>query len=119
MYLPLVSLLPALYDSTHRTDSTMSFSSGTVHLIPETFDVIQAIANCYLLWTEISGEVGKQVCATWFLGQACYLVSIIFLSRSLKMRNAGTLTIISTPRDMTIIVVNHHYTQFRCPSLAF
>jgi hypothetical protein len=97
----------------------MSFSGGTVHLIPETFDVIQAIANCYLLWTEISGQVGKEVRATWFLGQACYLVSLFSLSRSLMKRNAGTLTIISTPRDMTVIVVNHHYTQFRCPSLAF
>jgi hypothetical protein len=44
---------------TYGTDPGMSLSGGTVHLIPESLDVVQAVTDDHRLWSEVPCEVGE------------------------------------------------------------
>ena len=54
MYLEVSSVKRSRSDATNRTYSNIGFSRSAMHLIPESFDVIQAIADDDSLWTELS-----------------------------------------------------------------
>lgn len=53
----------------------MGFSGGAIHLISKAFNVVQAVANDYRFWREVTCKARKQVRSTGLFSFATYTVS--------------------------------------------